>query len=53
MYTIAHDTKSFMKPEYAAIQSSAMTDSYKWATADVLPETKTIFNTVDPDTRIP
>ena len=45
MFIIGNDRKSFIKPEYAVIQNSAMTHPYKWAIADVLFG-KNIFSTV-------
>ena len=40
--------KPFMKSEYSVIQSSAMTDQYKWVIADVLSVKKAIFSEVNP-----
>ena len=43
MFFMVNETKSFMKPEYSVIQSSAIHISYKWATADVLSGKKFIW----------
>ena len=43
MFVIVNDTtKSFIKPEYAVIQSSAMPHTYKWIITDVR-STKNIY----------
>ena len=47
MFFIVNDMKSFMKPEYSVIQSSAITHPYKWTIADVFSE-KNVFSTVEP-----
>ena len=51
MFFIVNDTKSFMESEYFVIQSSDMTDPYKWVIADVLSE-KNTFSTVDPNNKL-
>ena len=51
MFFIVYDTKSFMESEYFVIQSSDMTDPYKWVIADVLSE-KNTFSTVDPNNKL-
>ena len=36
MFFIVNDMKSFVKPKWSVAQSSAMTNRYRWAIADVL-----------------
>ena len=47
MFFVVNHTKSFMKPDYSVIQSSAITDFYKWGMSDMLSG-KTVFSTVGP-----
>lgn len=47
MFFIVSYMKSFMKPEYSAIQISAMTHPYQWTIDDALYEYN-IFGAVEP-----